>query len=147
MTPKLAATLLKISGWGFIIFCVIFVTIAFEGYDGFAHSIADLFDWTGPPHGEVLSRDARWFGAIWSGLGAGFGALYLFVVAPLLTVPNREVQIIAKRGGLIAAAIWFVVDSAGSIASGVPSNAVMNFLFLICIVVPLALVKFEDKKL
>ncbi len=143
MRPKVAANLLRLTGWGFIIFCIVFVTIAFEGYDGIAHQIADLFDWTGATHDEVLSRDARWFGAIWSGLGAGFGAIYAFLVAPLLTLPNRDAQQIAKRGGMIGAMVWFVVDNVGSYAAGVPSNIAMNFLFLILIATPLLLVDFS----
>ena len=145
MTPKLAATLLRLTGWGFIIFCTVFVTIAFEGYDGVAHKIADLFDWTGPPHDEVLSRDARWFGAIWAGMGAALGALYIWLVAPLLMTENREVQNIARRGGLIVAGVWYIIDSAGSFAAGVPSNVAMNTIFLLCIAVPLVTVKFEQR--
>ena len=146
MTPKLASTLLRLNGIGFIIFCTVFVTIAFPGYDGFALHIADLFDWTGEPYTETMSRDARWFGAIWSGLGAGFGALYLWVVAPLLTLPNRDAQNIAKRGGLIAVSIWFVVDSIGSYAAGVPSNVAMNFIFTVLIATPLVLAKFDKRE-
>jgi len=145
MTPQRAALLLRLIGWGFIIFSTVFVTVAFSGFDGVARFIANHFDWTGPTRVDSFSRDAQWFGAIWSGLGAGFGALYVFVVAPLLTAPHREVQTTAKRGGLIAAAIWFIVDSAGSVAAGVPSNAVLNFLFLLCIAMPLLMVKFGDK--
>ncbi len=144
MTPKLAATLLRLNGLGFIIFCTTFVTIAFTGYDGFALHITDLFDWTGEPRTETLSRDARWFGAIWSGLGAGFGALYLCLIAPLMTLQNREAQNLARRGGLIAVVIWFVVDSTGSYAAGVPSNVAMNFLFLVLIATPLLMVKFDE---
>ncbi len=143
MTPKFAANLLRLNGLGFILFCTMFVTIAFSDYDGFAHHIADLFDWTGPPHDEDLSRDARWFGAIWSGLGAGFGALYFFLIAPLMTLPNRAAQNIARRGGLIGVLVWFVVDSLGSFAAGVPSNVAMNFLFLILIATPLLWVNFD----
>jgi len=144
MTPKRAALFLRLTGWGFIIFCTVFVTIAFEGYDGIAHGIADVFDWTGPPHDEVLSRDARWFGAIWAGMGAALGAVYIWLVAPLLMTTNREVQKIARRGGLIVAAIWYIIDSAGSFAAGVSSNVAMNTIFLICIAGPLVMVKFEE---
>jgi len=144
MTPKLAASLLRLTGWGFIIFCTVFVTISIEGYDGFARAVADLFDWTGPVREETLSRDARWFGAIWAGMGAGLGALYIWLVAPLLMAANREVQNTARRGGLIVAAIWYIIDSAGSFAAGVPSNIAMNTIFLLCIIVPLIMVKFEE---
>lgn len=142
MTPRLAANLIYIAGWGFIIFGVAFVTISFPAYDGFAHSVADVFDWTSGPHEETLTRDARWFGAMFAGLTAGFGAFLTFLVAPLLTVSDIQVRKIAKRGALIGICIWFVVDSIGSIAAGVPSNAVINFIFLQAIMIPLLMVKF-----
>ena len=141
MTPRLAASVLRLIGWGFIIFGVVFVTIAFPAYDGFAHRLANLFDWTGGPHTEALTRDARWFAAIMSGLSAGFGALYVFLVVPLLEVPNAQINQIAKRGGLIGAFTWFVVDSTGSLAAGVPSNVVMNVVFLAALTLPLLLMK------
>lgn len=144
MKPALAALLIKLMGWGFIIFGVVFVSIAFAGYDGFAHWLAMFFDWTGHPHGDLLTRDARWFAAIMSGLSTGFGAVFTFVIAPLLTVPNRTAQNIAKRGGLISAFLWYIVDSTGSLAAGVPSNVAMNTLFLLAFIVPLLTVKFTD---
>jgi len=144
MTPKLAANLLRLMGWGFILFGIVFVTIAFAGYDGFARSLVPLFDWAGGVPGEGLTREARWFAAIMSGLSAGLGAFYAFLVAPLLTVNHVQARQIAKRGGLIAALIWFVVDSAGSFGAGVPSNVVMNTIFLIGLALPLLMVKFTD---
>ena len=144
MTPQLASNLLRSIGWGFIVFGIVFVTIAFAGYDRFAHTLTNVFDWTGGPHTEELTRDARWFAAIMSGLSAGFGALYVFLVAPLLTISNPVVRQIAKRGGLIAAFTWFVIDNAGSLAAGVPSNVAMNTIFLLAIAGPLIMVKFSD---
>jgi len=144
MTPKLAANCLRLMGWGFIIFGTVFVTIAFAGYDSFARSLVPIFDWSGGVPNEGLTREARWFAAIMSGLSAGFGAFYVFLVAPLLTVTHAQARQIAKRGGLIAAFIWFVVDSAGSLGAGVPSNVVMNIIFLIGLALPLFMVKFTD---
>ncbi len=141
MTPKLAARLISLMGWGFIIFGVIFVTIAFPAYDGFAKILTRWFDWTGGAQVEILTRNARWFAAIMSGLSAGFGAFYVFLVAPLLMRPNLEVQQIARKGGLIAVVMWYVVDSIGSMAASVPSNVAMNTLFLLALAVPLILMK------
>ena len=42
--------------------------------------------------------------------------------------------------------IWFVVDSLGSYAAGVPSNVVMNFIFTVLIATPLVLVKFDKRE-
>jgi len=144
MTPKFAANQLRIMGWGFIVFGLIFVTISFSDHGGFAHKLAPIFDWTGGRHNEVLTRDARWFNAIMSGLSTGFGAFYVFVIAPILTTKDVAARKIAKRGGLIAVLIWFIVDSAGSLGAGVPSNVATNSIFFILIFIPLLMVKFAD---
>ena len=141
MTPKRAGILISLMGWGFIIFGVVFVTIAFPAFDSFAKALSHLFDWTGQTTSDPLSRSARWFAAIMSGLSAGFGAFFVFIVAPLLSHNDNEVFRTVKRGGLLAAGLWFVVDSTGSVAAGVPSNVVMNCIFLATFAVPLLLVK------
>ena len=141
MTPKRAGILISLMGWGFIIFGVVFVTIAFPAFDSFAKALSHLFDWTGQTTSDPLSRSARWFAAIMSGLSSGFGAFFAFVVAPLLSHKDDEVFRTVKRGGLLAAGIWFVVDSTGSVAAGVPSNVVMNCIFLATFAVPLLLLK------
>ena len=110
MTPKRAGIFISLMGWGFIIFGVVFVTIAFPALDGFAKAISPLFDWTGLTASDSLTRSARWFAAIMSGLSSGFGAFFAFVVAPLLSHKDDEVFRTVKRGGLIAAGLWFVVD-------------------------------------
>lgn len=144
MTPTRAALFIRLIGWGFILFGGVFVTLAFAGYDGFAHSLANLFDWTGGPHTEALTRDARWFAAIMSGVCAGFGGLYAFVVAPILTLPDLAARQIAKRGGILSAVLWYVIDSAGSFGAGVPSNVAMNTLFFAAFVLPLLLINIDQ---
>lgn len=145
MTPRLAANLIRLIGWGFIIFGIGYVTIASPALDGLAKSAAVLFDWSGQTSSDTLSRSARWFAAIMSGLSAGFGALYVFVIAPLLTAGHLPSTAIARRGGLIAAGLWFAIDSTGSYAAGVPSNVVMNAVFLVMLSVPLIMVKAEGE--
>ena len=141
MTPKRAGIFINLMGWGFIIFGVVFVTIAVPALDGFAKAISSLFDWTGLTASDSLTRSARWFAAIMSGLSSGFGAFFVFIVAPLLSHKDDEVFRTVKRGGLIAAGLWFVVDSTGSVAAGVPSNVVMNCIFFVTFALPLLLVK------
>lgn len=143
MKPNTAARIVGLTGWGLMIFGVPFVTIAFAGYDGLAHASIDFLDLS-QSHTETLSRDARLFGAVFAGLITGFGALYAFGIAPLLKVKNLEANHIAKRAGIIAAIAWFVVDSIGSIASGVWSNAMFNVIYFLLLVIPLMMVKFES---
>lgn len=143
MTPKHAATLITLMGWGFIIFGIIFVTISFPALDGFAKALSQLFDWTGLTAADPLSRSARWFAGIMSGLSAGFGAFYVFLVAPLLRHKDTDVVQCVRRGGLIAVGLWFLIDGAGSFAAGVPSNVAMNVIYLVAYAVPLLCIKTE----
>ena len=144
MSPKTAALLIKLMGWGFIIFGVVFVAISFPNLDGFARWLTQFFDWSGQAVTEPMTRNARWYAAIMSGLSVGFGTFFVFLVAPLLTHSERSVQLIAKRGGLIAAISWYMVDSLGSLAASVPSNVATNTVFLLAFIVPLLMVKFDD---
>ena len=141
MTPKRAGILISFMGWGFIIFGVVFVTIAFPAFDSFAKALSHLFDWTGQTTSDPLSRSARWFAAIMSGMSAGLGAFFVFIVAPLLSHKDDEVLRTVKRGALIAAGLWYIIDNIGSVAAGVPSNVVPNTLFMAAFTVPLLLVK------
>jgi len=77
-----------------------------------------------------------------SGLSAGFGALDVFLIAPMLTIPNITANNIAKRGGLIEAFTWFIVDCIGSFGAGVPSNVATNLLFLFALTLPLFQIEF-----
>ena len=144
MTPKLAANMLRLMGWGFILFGIVFVTIAFAGYNGLARNLVPIFDWSGGVPTEGLTREARWFAAIMSGLSAGFGAFWVFLIAPLLASNHALSQQLAKRSGLIAVGIWYVIDSAGSLGAGVPSNVATNTLFLMGFLIPLLRVKLPD---
>ena len=144
MTPQTASNLLKFIGWGFIIFGVFFVTLSFAGYDALAQKLLVLFDWQTNSFSEPMTRNARWWAGILSGLSAGFGGLYVFVVAPLLTAGHDPSARIARRGGLIAACLWMIIDSTGSYASGVTSNVVMNAVFFVMITGPLWLMKSPE---
>ena len=48
------------------------------------------------------------------------------------------------RGGQISLLIWFVTDSAASIAGGNAANAVANIGFLVLFMLPMALVKAPE---
>lgn len=141
MTPQTASHFIKFLGWAFILFGGLFVTLSFAGFDGFAQKLLVLFDWQTNNFDEPMTRNARWWAGVLSGLSAGFGGLYVFVVAPLLTVSDATARNIARRGGLIAACLWMVIDSTGSYASGVGSNVIMNALFFAMIIGPLWLMK------
>jgi hypothetical protein len=115
---------------------LVFASAAFAP-GGPAGLMLDMLDW---PLGDGVAADteaARWLAAIGGGVWASLSALYYLVVAPAVARGDNE----ARRGGLISIIVWFVVDSAGSVAAGVPSNALFNVPFLILFLVPLLGVK------
>lgn len=93
----------------------------------------DLLAW--PVDGRQVYADGamRLLSALTGGFLFGWGAMILALrqwVYDLAPEPTRR----AVLAGLLA---WFALDSTGSIAAGVPSNAVINVLVLLLAVGPL----------
>lgn len=133
MSPKTAALFTRANAVGFALFAFFWAGAAFPGLDGPARFLLDLLDWplNGTP--AALDQYTRWLSAIGAGLTAAFAALSWFVVAPAV----GRGDFAARNGALIAIAAWFIVDSAGSIGSGVASNAVFNAAFAALYAAPL----------
>ena len=143
MTQKLCAKLIMLNGWGFVLFGLIWVTTAFAGMDGPGRLLIDLLHW--PVNGLPAdpSMEARWMGGIGAGLTVGIGLMFVFIFAPLLRTGGAAARV-TRKGVIISLTAWFIVDGAGSIAAGAPSNVVFNFIFYLLAVVPLLMVKFAD---
>ena len=129
-------------GWGFVAFGLIWETTAFAGMDAPGRLLIDVIAWPIDNGFPDPSQEARFMGAIGAGLTVGIGLMIALIFAPLIKKGDAAVGGIVRKGGLIAFTAWLIVDSAGSIASGVPSNAVFNFIFYLCIAIPLWQVKF-----
>lgn len=93
----------------------------------------DLLAW--PPDGQpdVFSSEAYALNAVTGGLMAGWGlSMFLLSSGPLARgEPGTRRAMLA---GILA---WFLVDSAGSLAAGLPGNVVLNTLFLAFFLPPL----------
>ena len=142
MTPKKCATLLTLVGYGFVIFSLIWVLTAFAPIDRPARLLIDILDWPLDGLPAEPSGEARWMGAIGAGLTCGLGLMFVLIFAPIIRMNDPVTGGIVRKGALIGVIAWYVVDSSGSVAAGVPSNAVFNAVFLLLIVVPLYRVKF-----
>ena len=82
-------------------------------------------------------------GAIGAGLTCALGLIIANIVSPLIARDEAEVGKIVRKGMLVAITTWMIVDSIGSVTSGVPSNAVFNAIFYLALAVPLWQVKFN----
>ncbi len=143
MTPKTCAALLTLTGYGFVVFGLIWVLTGFAAIDAPARVLIDVLDWPLDGLPSAPSQEARWMGAIGAGLTVGLGLIFAFVFSPLIKINNPVVGPIVRRGGLLAMTSWLVIDNSGSISSGVTSNAVFNTVFYLLVAVPLVLVKFS----
>jgi hypothetical protein len=100
---------------------------------GLARLTLDLLGWRLNHPSDYLSVDTRFLSALTGGFLLGWGVMIWCLsswVHPLAPEPVRRTVV----ASLLA---WFCLDSAGSIASGNPSNAAFNVLVLLLAVDPL----------
>ncbi|MDX2033996.1 MAG: hypothetical protein SF339_25200 [Blastocatellia bacterium] len=93
----------------------------------------DLLAWPIDGRQQYSEGAMRFLTALTGGFLFGWGAMIFCLrqwVYDLAPEPTRR----AVVAGLVA---WFLLDSTGSIAAGVPSNAVFNVLVLLLAVGPL----------
>ncbi len=137
MTPAKAASILRIVSVMFFVTALIFASGAFESIDGVSVLMHDMLDW--PLDGSIneYTREARWYSAIGGGVFASLCVLLFLVIAPLIERGDEEI----RRGVIVSMLVWFVIDSAGSIAAGVPANAVFNISFLTVLIGPILMIR------
>ncbi len=137
MTHKQAATIIRYLAVMFFFMSLIFASGAFASLDGASKLLHDVADW--PIDGSMAdyTREAKWFSAIGGGLFAGFSVLIFLVIAPLI----EQGSALAIRGTVISMLVWFVIDSAGSVAAGVPTNVAFNLAFLAFFLVPILAIR------
>jgi hypothetical protein len=93
----------------------------------------DILSWPVDGATTFASPDTRFLSALTGGFLLGWG-----VMIWSLSVWAYDVAPEAVRRSVLAGVLaWFVLDSAGSIASGNPSNAAFNVLVLLIAVGPL----------
>ena len=100
---------------------------------GPARLTLDLLGWRLTRPSDYLGDDTRFLSAVTGGFLLGWGVMIWCLSAwvyPMAPDPVRRTVV----AGLLA---WFCLDSAGSIASGNPSNAGFNVVVLLIAVGPL----------
>ncbi len=100
---------------------------------GVTRFFIDLAFWPvdGAPGTPSPESDLLW--AILNGIVIGWGVLLWQVTTKVYaSTPDLGRTMILTSIG-----IWFIVDSAGSVAAGAPVNALMNITFLLLFYIPL----------
>ncbi|MEI2607459.1 MAG: hypothetical protein V9G20_02385 [Candidatus Promineifilaceae bacterium] len=93
----------------------------------------DILSW--PPDGQQSYADPtlRFLSALTGGFLFGWGVMIWSLRQWVYDVASEAV----RRAVLTGILAWFILDSAGSIASGTPANAFFNILILLLGVGPL----------
>ncbi len=93
----------------------------------------DLLDWPIDGVPSYASPDIRFLSALTGGFLLGWGVTIWCLSAWVYDAAPEGV----RRSVLVGLLAWFVLDSAGSIASGAVSNAGFNVLVLLAAVGPM----------
>ena len=93
----------------------------------------DILSWPIDGVPTYISQEMRFLSALTGGFLLGWGVMIGCLRAWLYDTAPEPV----RRVVLTSLVSWFILDSAGSIASGIPSNAVFNVFFLFLAVGPL----------
>ena len=93
----------------------------------------DILSWPLDGATTFASPDTRFLSAVTGGFLLGWGVMIWCLSAWVYDAAPEGV----RRTVLVGVLSWFALDSAGSIASGNPSNAVFNIAVLLLAVGPL----------
>lgn len=93
----------------------------------------DILSWPVDGLQTYASPDTRFLSALTGGFLFGWGVMIWFLSAWVYDAQPEPV----RRAVLCGLLAWFALDSAGSIASGTPSNALFNIIVLLVAVGPL----------
>ncbi len=106
-----------------------------------ARFLIDFLDWPLDKTSLAFDRNTMWLSSIGAGLLAAVAIFLGGIVAPAIKEGNQSII----RTTTVAMVVWYLIDSIGSIAAGVPSNAVFNTIFLALILLPLWSGPSEEK--
>lgn len=142
MTQKMSAKVMRIVSYVLIVYSLIWATAPFPTFNLPARILLDILDW---PFGDAslhLDQPTMWLSAIGSGLLLTVAIIFWGIIAPALECGDRQ----SVKVGIVAISMWYLVDNAGSLAVGIPSNVFFNTLYLVAILIPMVMVKYDNKK-
>ncbi len=141
MTPQNSAKFMRIVSYLLIALSLTWGLAPFESINLPALVLLDVLDWPFGDAPSVLDKATMWLSAVGAGLLLGLSIFFLGIVAPAIERGDKQIIKVATW----AISMWFVVDSAGSIAAGVTSNAVFNTFYLMAILYPMLAVKYGQQ--
>jgi hypothetical protein len=133
MSKKFHKFWLIISAFVIWSFGPIFALGSMESTSELARLTLDLLSWPLDNVQTFIDPTTRFLSALTGGFLFGWGIMVLGLRAWVYDAAPEGV----RRSLLTGALAWFVLDSAGSIASGNASNALFNVIVLLLVVGPM----------
>lgn len=133
MSLNTRANFLMVVSIIFAIYSLLWGLAPFSEFNISARFILDLADWPIDNLEIPLDRNTMWLSAIGAGLLAAVSVFLGGLVVP--AIRERNIRIINTT--ILAMSLWYVIDSAGSIAAGVISNVFFNSIYLVLVLIPL----------
>ncbi len=133
MTAEKRSKFMMIIAIVFALYSLLWGLAPYESINLPARFILDVSDWPFDKTAKVLDRNTQWLSAISAGLLFAISIFLGGIVAPAIKEKNQVII----RTTIIAFIAWYLIDSVGSVAAGVPSNAVFNTIYLVLVLIPL----------
>jgi len=133
MSLDIRAKFLMVVSIIFFIYSILWALAPYPTVNLPARFILDIADWPLDSLSSPLDRNTQWLSAIGAGILAAISIFLGGIVVP--AIKNRDTSII--RTTKIAMITWYIIDSSGSIASGVASNVFFNTIYLVLVLIPL----------
>ncbi|MEM8663797.1 MAG: hypothetical protein AAGF49_06700 [Pseudomonadota bacterium] len=133
MSPSAHKSWLKVAAVVIGSFGPIFLLSTIPGLTGPARLTLDILAWPIDGFPSYSSDEIRFLSAITGGVLVGWAATVWCLSAWVYDAAPEAV----RKSLLTGACAWFVVDSAGSVTSGNPSNTLFNVVILLLVVGPM----------
>ena len=133
MSLDLRFKLMRIIAVIFALYTVVWGLAPYTSINLPARFLLDVLDWPMDNTAMALDQNTKWLSAIGASLLGAVSVFLWGIVAPALKRGDTQVA----KTTLQAFIVWYVIDSAGSIAAGVASNVVFNTAYLVLVLIPL----------
>ena len=133
MTRDLRAKLMMGIAIVFAIYSILWGLAPYESVNLPARFILDVSDWPFDKLSLPLDRNTMWLSSISAGLLFAVSVFLGGIVVPAIREGNQAII----RTTILAMVAWYLIDSVGSVAAGVASNAFFNTIYLVLVLIPL----------
>ena len=133
MSVDLRAKLMMINAVVFAVYSILWGLAPYESINLPSRFILDISNWPLDNLSMQLDQNTQWITAIAAGLLAAISIFLGGIVVQAIRENNRRVI----NTTIIAMLVWYLIDSIGSVAAGVASNAFFNSIYLTFVLIPL----------